>query len=157
MKSIGMFKPYSRKIKGSVLLMCTLLLVACSEEKSFAPKSGENKRWYSSGQVALGEQVYSANCIGCHLEKAAGAEHWKKSLEDGSYPPPPLNGRAHAWHHSIEVLKTVIQDGGKNFGGKMPPFKDVLSEEEQLAVIAYFQGFWSEEVYSRWLEMTQQN
>lgn len=157
MKSIGMPEPYSKKLKYCVVLIGVLLLAACSREESAVPKLEKNKRWYSNKQVALGEQVYEENCLGCHFERATGTSNWKKTLEDGSYPPPPLNGSAHAWHHSVEVLLTVIQLGGKSFGGKMPPFTDVLSEEEQLAVIAYFQSFWSEDVYSRWLEITQQN
>jgi len=35
----------------------------------------------------------------------------------------------------------------------MPGFAGVLTEQEKLAVVAYFQEFWSEETYARWQEM----
>ena len=74
----------------------------------------------------------------------------EKTLDDGSYPPPPLNGTAHAWHHSIEVLLTVINQGGIPNGGKMPAFKNKLSQDQKIAVVAYFQSFWPEDIYNKW-------
>lgn len=141
--------------KVIVLLVVSAVVAGCTSEDSSTSKLGESSRWYSSEQVEIGQQVYVSNCIACHLENAQGTEDWKKTLEDGSYPPPPLNGTAHAWHHSIDVLSEIIQDGGGAYGGRMPPFKDVLSHDERLAVIAYFQSFWPEEIYLRWKDLTQ--
>ena len=64
--------------------------------------------------------------------------------------PPPLDGSAHAWHHSRSVLLEVIENGGLALGGKMPAFGAVLKGEEKLAAIAYFQNFWDDETYSQW-------
>ena len=69
---------------------------------------------------------------------------------NGNYPPPPLNGTAHAWHHDISVLKNTIQEGGVKLGGTMPPFKDKLSTSDIEAVIAYFQSKWPDRLYQQW-------
>ena len=66
---------------------------------------------------------------------------------------PPLDGSAHAWHHPISVLLQVIDLGGESLGGQMPGFGQVLDNEEKLAVIAWFQEFWSDEIYEQWLMM----
>lgn len=131
-----------------------LFLNACSDQKSVSVHqiNQNTGRWYSLQQVETGKKVYDINCIQCHNPRARGILKWKEPLQDGSYPPPPLNGSAHAWHHSLPVLLKTINDGGIPIGGKMPPFRDVLTGEEKYAVIAYFQSFWSDEIYKRWLE-----
>lgn len=43
------------------------------------------------------------------------------------------------------------KEGGVAMGGKMPGFRDKLTEAEKLAVIAYFQGFWTDEIYGAWI------
>jgi len=35
----------------------------------------------------------------------------------------------------------------------MPAFGDTLSDEEVIAVIAYFQSYWDEQTYNRWVKM----
>ena len=35
----------------------------------------------------------------------------------------------------------------------MPAFKDVLEEAEKLAAIAYFQNYWTDEIYGQWEQM----
>lgn len=111
-------------------------------------------RWYSSTQLERGRNVFSQNCAVCHGSEAEGTvTDWKTRLADGSLAPPPLNGSAHAWHHPQEMLLRVINYGGESFGGNMPAFDDVLEESDKLAVIAYFQGFWSDEIYQQWMQM----
>lgn len=80
-------------------------------------------------------------------------EDWKQRNPDGSFPPPPLDGSAHAWHHPLEVLARQINEGGKKLGGTMPAFGDVLSDQEMIAAIAYFQSYWDKQTYERWVQM----
>jgi len=75
----------------------------------------------------------------------------------GHYPPPPLNGSAHAWHHPLTTLKTVIREGGEPLGGVMPAWQGILSEDEITSAIAAFQSYWSDEIYQRWLDIDQQS
>ncbi len=109
-------------------------------------------RWYSPSQVSKGKQVFANNCASCHGYNAEKTIDWEKTLADYSYPPPPLNDKAHAWHHPYSQLVTIIKKGGKPYKGDMPAFKDTLSDKEIDEAIAYFQSFWSDKYYGYWME-----
>ncbi len=127
------------------------LLSGCGEgENNTVQKS--NDRWYDQPQVDSGRVVFRENCSGCHGENAQGTPDWKKSLPDGTNPPPALNGSEHAWHHPMGILKRTIDIGGVPLGGKMPAFKGKLNNEEKEASIAFFQSFWSDKTYAAWLK-----
>jgi len=107
-------------------------------------------RWFNQGVVNYGAGLFQQNCAVCHGANAEGTADWKKTDANGNYPPPPLNGSAHAWHHSIPQLARTIKEGGIKLGGVMPPFGDKLSDQDVLAVIAYFQSKWPDEIYTSW-------
>lgn len=136
------------------LLFCFSILVACNAEKQDEPVTVTEGRWFTKQQFELGKTVFAENCARCHGEFGQGiVENWKKPNPDGSFPPPPLNGSAHTWHHPFEVLMQTIDKGGAPVGGTMPAFGDSLSNREKIAVIAYFQSLWDKETYERWVEM----
>ena len=147
------------RISTAALLMT---LVSCQDNNESAAESSvvataespvAERRWYDQAQVSRGRNVFSENCAVCHGEQAQGlAEDWRQRLADGSFPPPPLDGTAHAWHHPMFQLVQTIETGGVPYGGQMPPFAEVLNNDEMLEAIAYFQSFWSEEIYSSWLD-----
>jgi mono/diheme cytochrome c family protein len=110
------------------------------------------ERWYNKGQVDKGKAVFNTNCAICHGIDAAGTPEWRKPMKDGRYPPPPLNGTAHGWHHNLESLRRQINQGGSKYGGWMPAFGESLTAEQVDAVIAYFQSFWSDQIYTAWLK-----
>ncbi|MDH5356123.1 MAG: thioredoxin fold domain-containing protein [Gammaproteobacteria bacterium] len=116
---------------------------------SFAESDG---RWFSSDQVKRGEVLFKQNCAACHGQNAEKTIDWKKTDANGKYPPPPLNGTAHAWHHSLELLKSTIREGGKKLGGVMPAFEGKLSDTEIDQLVAYFQSKWPDDVYQKWAE-----
>ena len=130
-------------IRFFIFLATMTITVACNSETG---------RWYSSEQVKLGKQVFAKNCSACHGLDAQGTFNWKKPLPDGSYPPPPLNGSAHAWHHPLKMLKHTVDYGGTKVGGKMPPFINQLSENDKEASIAFFQSKWSDAIYQAWVK-----
>jgi len=107
-------------------------------------------RWYSSTMVLAGSRLFARNCASCHGATGEGAANWRQRGNDGFFPPPPLNGSGHAWHHSLKVLRASIERGGAGVGGAMPAFKDQLSREQQDAIIAYMQSHWPEEIYRIW-------
>lgn len=142
------------------ILILVVALVSCqpSETETEQPQESIAGRWYAEQQLELGQQVFLTHCAQCHGDSAQGLhEDWKAKLPDGSFPPPPLNGTAHAWHHPLPVLVDVINDGGVALGGNMPGFQTVLTEQEKLAVIAFFQNYWTAEVYSNWIKMGGSN
>jgi len=114
-------------------------------------------RWYSNQQLVTGEVLFKRNCASCHGSNAEATANWKTTDANGNYPPPPLNGSAHAWHHSGDQLKNTILEGGVKFGGLMPGFSDKLTDAEIDAVIAYFQSKWPDDIYSKWAERNQPN
>ena len=111
--------------------------------------AGED-RWFTPEQVARGEKLFGEHCAACHGRNAEATPNWKQTDASGNYPPPPLNGTAHAWHHDLEILRRTIRQGGKPLGGQMPAFEDRLDAAEIDAVIAFFQSKWPEEIYERW-------
>lgn len=111
------------------------------------------ERWYDDALVKKGAALFAQNCAACHGEKGEGTvADWKKALPDGKYPPPPVNGTGHAWHHSMDILKRQIRVGGKPQGGAMPAFGDKLSDADMEAAIAYFQSHWPDKIYTAWAE-----
>jgi len=118
----------------------------------FPNLSFATERWYSEEQVTKGAELYANQCAVCHKANAEGTKDWRKTDSNGKYPPPPLNGTAHTWHHSIKVLADTIRDGGIKLGGVMPAFKDKLDVQQRLDVIAFFQSKWDDKVYSAWQE-----
>jgi len=125
-----------------------LLIITGLTTQAIADESLQ--RWYSPEQVKKGTVVFKNNCAVCHGEKAEKTINWKQQDANGFYPPPPLNGTAHAWHHSLKILRQSVRDGGTKIGGKMPAFEKVLSAEEIDSAIAYFQSQWPNELYNKW-------
>lgn len=127
-------------------------LAACSEapEKAAATLSG---RWYTVTQVETGQTVFRTHCAGCHGLQAQGTADWRRRDAAGNLPPPPLNGSAHAWHHPLAQLIQYVRDGGVPLGGTMPAFGASLDDAEIRSAIAYFQTYWSDEIYQRWSRM----
>ncbi|MFM1895528.1 MAG: hypothetical protein RLZZ385_602 [Pseudomonadota bacterium] len=138
-------------VLGAGLLSCDDPLPSPPSPVTPDPDTG---RWYSEAQVEQGRQVFLDHCAACHGESAQGlAADWKARLPDGSFPPPPLDGSAHAWHHPLSVLLQTIDEGGVPLGGTMPAFGAVLKREEKLAAIAFFQQFWDDQTYFNWQAM----
>ncbi len=75
---------------------------------------------------------------------------WKAKQADGKFPAPPVNGTAHAWHHSPDTLMNTINNGGVKLGGWMPGFKDKLSEAEKQAVLKYVHDLWPQEIQTKY-------
>ena len=118
-----------------------------------AADSRAQERWYTPGQLESGQQIFLGNCAVCHGKQAQGlTANWRQRMANGSYPPPPLNGTAHAWHHPLSQLRNSVREGGIRLGGTMPGFKERLSSDEQLAAIAYFQSLWTDEIYKQWAQ-----
>ncbi len=88
--------------------------------------------------LAIGEVVYADNCAVCHGANLEGG------VVDGVEMPSHLDD-GHTWHHSDEYLLAVIGNGGR-IPGQMPAYKDILTQDEMVAVLDYIKSFWSEGV-----------
>ncbi len=136
-------------VKILLFLVFPFLIISCGENNDEAKVDG---RWYTQSQVNNGRVVFGKDCAACHGGNAQGTFSWTRKSSNGSYPPPPLDGTAHTWHHSMKLLKRTINNGGIPLGGKMPAFKEKLSENEKNEVIAFFQSQWNKKIYDAWIK-----
>lgn len=100
----------------------------------------------------IGKVVYDKHCKRCHGLDGKGSSNWRAQGPDGKYPPPPLDGTGHTWHHPQVVLVNVIKDGSPGGMGNMPAFRDKISDAEVDAVITWLQSLWSEQAYQEWFQ-----
>ena len=130
-------------MKRLALVLAAVFLTGC-----FSDEDGDAQTQKS---IQLGNITFDKNCISCHGKAGQGlVKDWKKTQANGKYPAPPINGTAHAWHHSPKALLTTINDGGIKIGGWMPGFKDRLSEDEKQALLDYIHDLWPNEIQQKY-------
>jgi len=148
-----------------VIPISFLGLVACDEQsdnstvsliKEIVPMKAASGRWYNQDQVDRGDKVFQANCAVCHKANASGTKDWKKVDANDEYPPPPLDGTAHTWHHPLALLQRTVRKGGVSLGGTMPGFENKLNAEEIDDTLAWVQAHWPDRIYKIWSERNDQ-
>ena len=162
-KKTGQFYKFKWMLLAGVCAGSTLALTACGDNNSgqaeASPAVTQNSvagRWYTQGQVSKGYTLFQANCAVCHKPDASGTLNWRNPDAQGKYPPPPLNGTAHTWHHPLSVLRMTVQRGGIALGGSMPGYADRLSADEIDAILAWVQSRWPDEIYVAWSQRNAQ-
>lgn len=143
-----------------LLPVSLLVLAGCSERQDAItdrsrttdspPTVAPTDRWYTQDQVMRGNALFQANCAVCHKPDASGTTNWREPDAQGKYPPPPLNGTAHTWHHPLPVLRRTVRNGGVPLGGSMPGFADKLKPDQIDDILAWVQSHWSDKVYGAW-------
>ncbi|MCB1859157.1 MAG: cytochrome c [Gammaproteobacteria bacterium] len=113
-------------------------------------------RWYSQAQISRGNPLFQEHCASCHKPDASGTPNWRETNVEGKYPPPPLNGTAHTWHHPLSVLRRTVSVGGVPLGGTMPGFSDRLNAQQIDDILAWVQSHWSDEIYRIWHDRNAQ-
>jgi|SRR6185437_11082772 mono/diheme cytochrome c family protein len=101
-------------------------------------------------KIKRGEAVYRTNCANCHGPNGEATPGWRNPGADGKYPPPPLDGSAHAWHHSTETLERMIRIGSPADIGGMPAWDGKLTNQQIDDVIVWIKSLWPDEVYDIW-------
>ena len=99
------------------IIFVSILLLASGCAETESPSTVVAGRWYSVEQVRHGHGLYQAHCAVCHAADGSATADWRTPGPDGNYPPPPLNGTAHTWHHALELLDDTIADGGGRGNG----------------------------------------
>lgn len=101
--------------------------------------------------VIGGRKVYEANCAQCHGYGLEGQPNWQRRGSDGILPAPPHDKSGHTWHHPDDVLFATVKLGGQAFmpqGVKsgMPAYRDILSDREIEASLAYIKSRWPSKI-----------
>lgn len=152
-------------VKYKALLSAVLLVLVvsgCEDKKSSTsslPQIAGNqtgKRVIDTALVKQGNTIYQKYCSSCHGAHAEGDPNWRTPGPDGKYPPPPLNGTGHAWHHPTPVLEEIIKHGTAP-QGNMPAWEGKLTDQEIKAVVAWFQSLWPDEVYAAWRDIDRRS
>ena len=105
-------------------------------------------------ELALGARVYAQYCASCHGVDLEGQPNWRQRNDNGRMPAPPHNVRGHTWHHDDATLFGITKLGTAEFTGldiesDMPAFKEVLSDAEIRAVLAYIKSSWPARIRRR--------
>lgn len=109
--------------------------------------------------VATGSKIYALNCASCHGENLEGQPNWRSPRKDGLLPAPPHDETGHTWHHTDDVLFGITKYGLAEFSGlegyasSMPIYKDILSDEEIIAVLSFIKSRWPDDIQARHTEM----
>ncbi|MCZ6466115.1 MAG: cytochrome c [Alphaproteobacteria bacterium] len=116
-----------------------------------------------AGQVALGKEVYGTACASCHGVELEGQADWRKALPGGGFPAPPHDETGHTWHHADEFLFRYTKLGAKEglgvseFKSNMAAFRDMLSDAEIWAVLAFIKSRWPPAIRQRQERIDQRN
>lgn len=115
----------------------------------------------SPSQVALGRQVYAAQCARCHGANLEGQPDWKQELPTGGRPAPPHDATGHTWHHADTLLFDIIKRGGQasslpGYQNNMPAFATLLNDDEIWAVLAYIKRTWPVDIQAAQEQVNQQ-
>ena len=109
--------------------------------------------------VALGANVYEANCASCHGADLEGQANWRSPGEDGRLLAPPHDETGHTWHHDSDTLFQLTKYGvsalinDPDYASNMPIYDGVLSDVEIIAVLSYIKSTWPKEIRARHIEM----
>ena len=118
-----------------------------------ADSAGSTGRWFAPEHVRIGAPLYGASCARCHGPRGQGAPGWRQPGPGGKRPAPPLDGTGHTWHHPLRALAYQIKFGTPGGKGAMPGFSSSLSDAQVLAIIAWLQDKWPDDLYATWLEI----
>jgi mono/diheme cytochrome c family protein len=114
---------------------------------------GAESRGYDPALLEQGKAIFKANCSTCHGDNAQGSgTNWHQRDANGKFPPPPLNGTAHTWHHPINGLAHTIKKVTLEIGGSMLAWEGKLSHEEVFSVILWLSSLWPDEIYNAWIQ-----
>ncbi len=113
--------------------------------------------------VDLGRKVYVAQCASCHGAELEGQPDWRTRLPNGRLPAPPHDVNGHTWHHPDAVLFDIVKNGlvpgvtaPAGYQSDMPAYRDLLSDEEIRASLAYIKSRWPKKAQEIQRKMTEQ-
>lgn len=117
-------------------------------------------RRFNETEITQGQAIYTQYCAACHGVDGQG-QFPNAPLEPdatGRIGAPPHNETGHSWHHSDVLLIRYVTEGGFSDPTRfytMPPFGDILTDEQILFVIAYIKTMWTDEQRASQRQLTE--
>lgn len=140
----------SRSCAARIPAWFLALIAAASPAPGFTDTDGTLTRIDDAdlAAVALGEQVYRANCAACHGAELEGQPDWRSRDTNGLLPAPPHDENGHTWHHADDLLFEIVKYGpGPVIGdpvyrSAMPAYDSILSDQEIVAALVWIKSRW---------------
>jgi mono/diheme cytochrome c family protein len=100
-----------------------------------------------NGTVELGKGLYGRHCASCHGRYLQGQPLWQVNDEFAGRRAPAHDASGHTWQHSDAELFHMTKYGRfaatpAGAASHMPAFRDVMSNADILAVIAFIKRRW---------------
>ncbi len=155
----------SKKVKALLAGACGIGLLGALVFAYWPQPANQARYIEPSGQTLLaqGKTIYANNCASCHGAQLQGQANWRLRLANGRLPAPPHDVSGHTWHHPDQVLVDIIRNGllpgvtaPPGYVSDMPAYKDVLSDHDIVAVLAYIKSSWPRQALDAQKQMTEQ-
>lgn len=145
-------------VAGVVVLGAVALLYDAGRDSSAAFIDSADQQL-----VVQGKAIYANSCASCHGESLQGQPNWRQRQSNGRLPAPPHDKTGHTWHHPDAMLFDMVKNGlvpGKTappgYESDMPAYREILTDEEIIAVLAYIKSTWPPKVLEAQREVTLQ-
>jgi mono/diheme cytochrome c family protein len=147
----------ARKFRGGpsrwlVINLAIAGLVGFATRPSAADTSGPDTPVHfanadDSSTVATGKPLYMRMCASCHWRRLQGQPLWQLEDRYRGQRAPAHDQTGHTWAHSDEDLFRMTRDGRFPESppasiSYMPAFRDSLTDEQILSVIAFIKATW---------------
>ena len=100
-----------------------------------------------TAMVSRGKRIYAVHCASCHGRYLQGQPLWQLVDDYAGRRAPAQDETGHTWQHSDEDLFEVTKYGRfasapSRYVSYMPAFRDELSDQQILAVLAFIKARW---------------
>jgi mono/diheme cytochrome c family protein len=97
--------------------------------------------------VERGKRIYRTQCAACHGRNLQGQPLWQLNDEHAAQRAPAHDETGHTWQHSDEAIFEKVKYGRfdaarTDLVSYMPAFRDLLSDADILAVMAFIKRRW---------------
>lgn len=140
----------SRALRSPVAVMLAVVLMGCIGRARSSAGEEPPHIASSDGLITRGVDLYAANCQRCHGDREGV----------GKIPNAPVHGPGgHTWAHSDQSLINIMRYGNQKGAldefrrqmgipedaPRMPAWKDILSEDDMQAILAFLKTWWTPE------------
>ncbi len=138
-----------------VTALISLLLIGSARDVLSGEKSASAKQ-----VVAVGQAIYVKQCARCHGDDLQGQPNFRQRLPNGKMPAPAHDETGHTCHHADWQLFEITKTGRQPFRPPeyktdMPAYKDILTDEEIWAVLAFIKNSWPVNIQERQSEFSR--